>query len=77
MAFLIRPLLNYFAVNREIEHKKRLIKRLHDSAMPADTEDLSEPSNHSSAADENKLPGIATSSPGHTGDVTPETPHNN
>ncbi|NOX25107.1 MAG: hypothetical protein GXP59_03145 [Deltaproteobacteria bacterium] len=76
MAFLVRPLLNYFAVNREIEHKKRLIKQLRDSALPPDTEDLSESLDQSSGAAGNKLPGMAASSPGRTGDVVPKTLHN-
>ncbi len=62
MAFFIRPLLNYFALNREIEHRKMLIKELQESRGIVD-EDLSDNEEGNSLSDQEKLQGMAANAP--------------
>jgi uncharacterized membrane protein len=68
MAFLVRPLLHYLAVNREIEHKKRLIKQLHESMRPLDVDDASQAEMPPPAGNDQST-GMAVGSAEHAGDM--------
>jgi|GEM_PF-5599541 len=76
MAFVVKPILNYFSVNREIEHKKRLVKELQEARGLGDVDELSddEPDAHS---DRDKLREMANNSPEHAENTVKKMLHDN
>jgi flagellar biosynthesis/type III secretory pathway M-ring protein FliF/YscJ len=74
MAFLVKPLLHYFAVNREIEHKKRLVKELQDSRGILDDDELGDDENET-LSDQEKLQRMAAESPERAGNAVKKMLH--
>ncbi len=76
MAFFVKPILNYFSVNREIEHKKRLVKELQEARGLNDVDEL--PDDEPDArSDREELQEMAANSPKHAENAVKKMLHDN